>query len=72
MRGLIPPRLLAACIACTALGACSLPQLYATGQQWQRHQCQTIDERAQRLRCEDGVALSFDAYQAQRHGAAKR
>jgi len=72
MRRLIVVRALTTCIACAALGACSLQQLYATGQQWQRNQCQKIDDRAQRTRCEDGVALSFDEYQAQRRDAAKR
>ena len=72
MRRLIYRRTLAACIACAALGSCSMQQLYATGQQWQRNQCQKIDDRAQRTRCEDGVALSFDEYQAQRRDAAKR
>ena len=32
----IGSRALAACVACAALGACSMQQLYATGQQWQR------------------------------------
>jgi hypothetical protein len=72
MRRLIYRRTLGACIACAALGSCSMQQLYATGQQWQRNQCQKIDDRAQRTRCEDGVAQSFDDYQAQRQNAAKR
>jgi predicted amino acid dehydrogenase len=67
-----PQRALAACIACAALQACSMQQMYATGQQWQRNQCQKIDDRAERARCEDGVARSFDDYQVQRHDAAKR
>jgi hypothetical protein len=59
-------------LAVALLMACSTQQLYATGQQWQRNQCQKIDDRAQRTRCEDGVALSFDEYQAQRRDAANR
>ena len=70
--GMIGSRALAACIVCAALGACSQQQLYATGQQWQRTQCQKIDDRAQRTRCEDSVALSFDEYQVQRQDTAKR
>jgi hypothetical protein len=72
MRQWIVARALAAGAACAALPACSLQQLYATGQQWQRNQCQAIDDRTQRSRCEDGVALSFDDYQAQRQRADKR
>ena len=72
MRRVIHPRTLAACIACATMGACSQQQLYATGQQWQRNQCQKIDDRAERSRCEDGVALSFQQYQAQRQDADKR
>jgi positive regulator of sigma E activity len=72
MRRQMLARGLAACTACTALTACSTQQLYAIGQQWQRNQCQKIDDRAQRTRCEDSVALSFDEYQVQRQDAAKR
>ena len=72
MRHQMLARGLAACTACTALTACSTQQLYAIGQQWQRNQCQKIDDRAQRTRCEDSVALSFDEYQVQRQDTAKR
>jgi hypothetical protein len=72
MKRLICPSMLAACTACAALTACSTQQLYAAGQQWQRNQCQKIDDRAERARCEDGVALSFDEYQVQRQDTAKR
>jgi hypothetical protein len=72
MRRRICPSMLAACTACAALMACSTQQLYATGQQWQRNQCQKIDDRAERTRCENGVALSHDEYQMQRQDAAKR
>jgi positive regulator of sigma E activity len=72
MRRQMLARGLAACTACTALTACSTQQLYTIGQQWQRNQCQKIDDRAQRTRCEDSVALSFDEYQVQRQDTARR
>ena len=55
----MPARMLAACIACAALTACSTQQLYAIGQQWQRNQCQKIDDRARThaLRGRRGLVL---------------
>jgi hypothetical protein len=58
-------------LACTALGACGAQQWYGAGQQWQRNQCQKIDDRAEHTRCEGSVAPSFQDYQAQRQGRAK-
>jgi hypothetical protein len=58
-------RIVCCCMACAWLGGCSTQQLYAIGQQWQRNACQKIEERAERTRCEEGVAASYDSYQAQ-------
>jgi hypothetical protein len=65
-------RMALACIACALLGACSLQQLYTAGQQWQRNRCQKIDDRAERTRCEQDVAMSFENYKAQAEPSAKR
>jgi len=48
-----------------ALGACSAKQLYQIGQEWQRSQCQKIDDRSDRSRCEQSASLSYERYQAE-------
>ena len=65
MKHLLPFRATCCALACAVLGACSAQQLYATGQQWQRNECLKIDDRAERQRCEQSHATSYEAYQAQ-------
>lgn len=54
-----------------AFGGCSARQLYHIGQQWQRNECQKIDDRTERLRCEQSAALSYERYTAEIGAAAK-
>lgn len=53
------------------LAGCSSQQLYATGQGWQKQECQKILEREQRMRCEKSAATSFERYQAEAASAKK-
>lgn len=53
------------------LGGCSSQQLYATGQGWQKQECQKLLEREQRMRCEQSAATSFERYQAEAAAAKK-
>ena len=58
-------------VAAVALIGCSSQQLYATGQGWQKQECQKILEREQRMRCEQGAATSYERYQAEATAAKK-
>jgi hypothetical protein len=57
--------------ACAALGGCTSAQWYAAGQQWQRGQCQKLEVRDERTRCEQGVEMSFERYKAQAEASAR-
>ena len=57
--------------AAVALAGCSSQQLYATGQGWQKQECQKILEREQRTRCEQSAATSYERYQAEAVAAKK-
>jgi hypothetical protein len=59
------------CMAVAALASCSSQQLYAVGQEWQRTECQKIDDRAERMRCQKHSATSYESYRAQTDGAKK-
>lgn len=58
-------------ILALCLAGCSSQQLYATGQGWQKQECQKILEREQRVRCEQSAATSFERYQAEAAAAQK-
>jgi hypothetical protein len=53
------------------LAGCSSKQLYASGQQWQRSECRKIEDRDERMRCEQGADRSYESYQAQTEAARK-
>jgi len=44
------------------LTACSSQQLYTTGQQYQRNQCQQLPNQADRERCLDKAGSTYDDY----------
>ena len=53
------------------LAGCSSQQLYATGQGWQKQECQKVLDREQRTRCEQSAATSYARYQAESAAAKK-
>ena len=53
------------------LAGCSSQQLYATGQGWQKQECQKMLDREQRTRCEQSAATSYARYQAESAAAKK-
>ena len=53
------------------LAGCSSQLLYATGQGWQKQECQRVLEREQRTRCEQSAATSYERYQAETAAAKK-
>ena len=66
-----PPFILQAVAMVVSLFGCSSQQLYATGQGWQKQECQKILEREQRMRCEQSAATSYERYQADATAAKK-
>ena len=58
-------------LAVTLLVGCSSRELYGAGQQWQRTECNKIDDRDERARCERSAATSYESYKSQSE-AAKR
>lgn len=50
-------------IAAVSLPGCSTGQLYATGQSWQRNQCNQIMDQQERSRCLSSTHTSYEAYQ---------
>ena len=46
-----------------SLSGCSAGQLYATGQSWQRNQCNQIMDQQERSRCLSSTHTSYEAYQ---------
>lgn len=54
-----------------ALSGCTSQQLYASGQGWQKQECQKILDREQRMRCEHSAATSYERYQAEAAAAQK-
>lgn len=66
----------AICHACLALagtlfGGCSSQQLYGAGQQWQRTECNKLNDRDERTRCERSAATSYESYKSQAEAAKK-
>ena len=66
-----PLFMMLAAATAVALAGCSSQQLYATGQGWQKQECQKILEREQRTRCEQSAAASYERYQAEAAAAKK-
>ncbi|MGE0313259.1 MAG: hypothetical protein AB7P21_16740 [Lautropia sp.] len=56
------PAVVVACLAAVALSACTAQQGYATGQAWQRNECNRIPGYEERRRCLERVEQSYEAY----------
>jgi hypothetical protein len=55
-----------------SLGACSSQQLHATGAQWQRNECERLQDAAERNRCIGDSKRSYDDYQREKAAAQSR
>ncbi len=53
------------------LAGCSMRVLYDSAQGWQRQECQKLQDRDERARCEKSTARSFEDYQAEAAKAAQ-
>lgn len=51
--------------------ACSSRQAYATGQSWQRSECNKIVDFQERRRCMASASTSFEDYQREAEAAKK-
>lgn len=54
------------------LSACSSRQFHATGQQWQRNECERLQDGAERNRCLADSKRSYDDYQRQKDAVQAR
>ncbi len=61
---------LSLCVA-IVLGACSSQQIYASGQTWQRNECQKLNDKSERDRCLADSNTSYDNYKKQTDNAKK-
>jgi hypothetical protein len=58
-------------LSLSGMAACSSQELYQTGQAWQKNECQKLQDRDERNRCEKSAATSFERYQAEGQAAKK-
>ena len=66
-------RYLFACgIAIAAASGCTTRQMYATGQEWQRNQCNRIIDNVERNRCLEQVNTSYENYKRQNEALNKQ
>jgi hypothetical protein len=63
--------LAAAVLSGALLCACSTEQAYRSGQEWQRHQCDRIPDRAEAERCMARASTTYDDYRRQSGSGAK-
>ncbi len=56
-------------LAVLALTACSQRMVYQTLQGWQEQECRRLADTAERQRCLDSRASSYDEYRRQRDAA---
>lgn len=50
------------------LAGCSSGQFYASGQDWQRHECNKLPDSQERGRCLKNAGMSYDTYKRQAEG----
>jgi hypothetical protein len=55
-----------------ALAGCTSQQLWRSGQQWQKQECARLKDIDERKRCERSAATSYEQFQAESAGNAKK
>lgn len=53
------------CLAALVNASCSMQQMYASGQEYQRNICNQINDFQERQRCLERINASYDTYQRQ-------
>jgi hypothetical protein len=59
-------------LACSLSAGCTQQQLYATGQAYQRNQCQQLLEQGERDRCLSKTNSSYDDYKREADSGKKQ
>jgi hypothetical protein len=59
-------------LAGLVLSGCSSRMVYQSVQGWQQQECRKLPDAAERQRCLDSTAGSYDEYQRQREAAQGR
>ncbi len=65
-------RLPTAAVMLVLLGACTSQQVFGTGQEWQKQQCRQIPDTAERARCLQSAARSYEDYKTEADKARPR
>lgn len=53
------------------VAGCSSQEMYRAGQGWQKQECQRLQDRDERRRCEQSAATSYERYRAESEAAKK-
>jgi hypothetical protein len=59
-------------IAIAAASGCTSQQMYSTGQEWQRNECNRIIDNLERSRCLEKVNTHYEDYKRQREALKKQ
>ncbi len=62
---------LAALLLGSVTAGCSTQQLYLSAQQWQKQECDRIQDREARQRCEKEASVSYERYKAEAEKARR-
>jgi hypothetical protein len=54
-----------------ALSGCSSQQMYASGQNYQRQQCERLPDMAERQRCLEKANMSYEEYKKETQAEGK-
>jgi hypothetical protein len=58
----VSPAMLLSLLASAFAAGCSTQTLYASGQAWQRNECQKLNDKSERDRCLANASDSYDTY----------
>jgi len=61
----------AALLALSALAGCSTQFAYNAAQQMQKNECQKLQDREERMRCEKNASMDYERYKAEADKKAK-
>lgn len=65
------PAAAAALLALLALGGCSTQMAYNATQQMQKNECQKLQDREERMRCEKNASMDYERYKSEADKKAK-
>jgi hypothetical protein len=65
------PAAMAALLALFALGGCSTQFAYNATQQMRKNECQKLQDREERMRCEKNASMDYERYKTEADKKAK-